>query len=92
MGMYCVLPLGHACQAALRNRAQALHAGHRAMTSPPPCTQVSYLVAPGARIAVGSRDNCVACSFQEGGSSGVAEMMLKARRCPWPGLRDADAA
>ncbi|KAL4457751.1 hypothetical protein ABPG75_012616 [Micractinium tetrahymenae] len=38
---------------------------------------VSYMVAPGARIGLGAPDTCLTCSFEEGGSSAVAEMMLK---------------
>lgn len=39
--------------------------------------QVSYMVAPGARIAVGSQDTCLTCKFEEGGSSAMTEMLMK---------------
>ena len=42
-----------------------------------PAMQVSYLVAPGARLAVGSPDTGLTCNFQEGGSSAMAEMLMK---------------
>lgn len=35
------------------------------------------MVAPGARLTVGTQENCITCSFQEGGSSAMAEMLLK---------------
>ncbi|EFN58546.1 hypothetical protein CHLNCDRAFT_140654 [Chlorella variabilis] len=38
---------------------------------------VSYMVAPGARIAVGSQDTCLTCKFEEGGSSAMTEMLMK---------------
>lgn len=38
---------------------------------------VGYMVAPGTRIGVGSQQNCVECSFEEGGSSAIAEMLLQ---------------
>lgn len=41
---------------------------------------VSYMVAPGARLAVGSQDNSLTCSFQEGGSSAMTELLMKVRK------------
>ncbi|PRW56301.1 hypothetical protein C2E21_5063 [Chlorella sorokiniana] len=38
---------------------------------------VSYMVAPGARLAVGTQDNSLAFAFQEGGSSAMTEMLMK---------------
>jgi hypothetical protein len=42
--------------------------------------QVNYLVAPGARLAVGSPDTCLTCNFEEGGSSKMAEMLMQVGR------------
>lgn len=44
----------------------------------PAALQVSYMVAPGARIGLGSQDICLMCAFEEAGSSAMAEMMMKA--------------
>jgi hypothetical protein len=53
--------------------------------------QVNYLVAPGARLAVGSLDTCLTCNFEEGGSSKMAEMLMQVRQkgylCARVGLR-----
>ncbi|KAL4443014.1 hypothetical protein ABPG77_008505 [Micractinium sp. CCAP 211/92] len=38
---------------------------------------VNYMVAPGARIGVGSQDACLTCTFEESGSSAMAELMMK---------------
>lgn len=38
---------------------------------------VSYMVAPGTHIAIGSQGNSITCAFEETGSSAMAEMLLK---------------
>lgn len=38
---------------------------------------VSYMVAPGTHIAIGSQGNSITCTFEETGSSAMAEMLLK---------------
>ncbi|PSC71612.1 hypothetical protein C2E20_5080 [Micractinium conductrix] len=38
---------------------------------------VNYLVAPGAQLAVGTQGTTIACRFEEGGSSAMAEMMMQ---------------
>lgn len=48
--------------------------------------QVNYMVAPGARIGVGSQDACLTCTFEESGSSAMAELMMKACLRGWAGI------
>lgn len=40
---------------------------------------MNYMVAPGARLALGTQDNSLSFAFQEGGSSAMTELLMKAR-------------
>lgn len=50
------------------------------------------MVAPGALIGIGTQDTCLACSFEEAGSSAVAEMMMKASWRGWARKLDGGAS
>ena len=45
---------------------------------------MNYLVAPGAQLAVGTQGTTIACRFEEGGSSAMAEMMMQVPRAQQP--------